>query len=191
MPQNETPAQAKQRLRREAAVVAQGFDAAYLARSDAAILQQVCALPAYRAAHMVFCYISVGGEPDTRALIEKMLAEGKRVCVPRCLPAGVMEARCIASLAEVAPARFGLLEPDETARHILPEEVDLVILPCVSADKEGRRLGNGGGFYDRYMAQLAAPSVCLCRGRLLAQHLPEEAFDRRVDRVVTEDGIWP
>ena len=83
---------------------------------------------------------------------------------------------------------FGIPEPDGTARLLRPREINLMIVPCIAADRQGYRLGHGGGYYDRYLANTTGITVCLCRERLLQANLPHDALDRRVDIVLTEHG---
>ena len=52
----------------------------------AAMTQQLFALPAWRQAGTVFCFVSMRDEPDTTAILQQALVSGKRLCVPRCLP---------------------------------------------------------------------------------------------------------
>lgn len=162
---------------------------AYLRDSDQRITAAVLALKEWKAAKSVFLYLSVGNEPDTHALLARAWQEGKRTAVPRCLKGGVMEAREIASMEGLTPKSFGILEPDETFPLIPPEEIDLVLAPCMAADRTLHRLGHGAGYYDRYLPQVRCPAVCLCRGVFLLEEVPVDGLDVKVDRVVTEDGV--
>lgn len=176
----------KARLRKQIAQQVQGFEQEYLKQSNEAIARSMLALPEFAGAKTIFTYVSIGAEPDTHAIIGAALAAGKRVCVPRCLGGGIMEARQITGLDALRPAPMNLLEPDEDAPLVPPEEIDFVITPCVAASKDNMRLGHGGGYYDRFLAKVNCPVVCLCRGRLLQQSVPTEPFDKPVHRVITE-----
>lgn len=180
----------KAALRKEAAETMAALGEDYHRQSDGAILRALLARPEVRGAEVIFSYVSVGDEPDTRAFIEEMLDAGKAVCVPRCLKGGVMEARRITSLAGLHPAPFGLLEPGEDAPLVEPGEVGLVVAPCVAADRGGGRLGHGAGYYDRFLARVSCPVLCLCRGRLLLEAAPMDEYDRYMDVVITEDGVY-
>lgn len=179
-------AQLRAALRRQAA----GLPSGYLAASDERIYERLVHLPQFLAAQTVFCYVSIGAEPDTRRLLEKALALGKTVCVPRCEGAGQMHARRIESLSALAPGYCNLQEPPVTAPVVPPDKIDLAVVPCVAADKAGYRLGNGGGYYDRYLPVLGGMAVCLCRGRLLQSRLPRTLHDVPIDTVITEEGCW-
>lgn len=161
----------------------------YRQSANNAIADRLFQLPEVQVAQTIFCYVSVGNEVDTHDFINRLLEQNKKVCVPYCLPKGKMLAKQITDLQQVKPVRFGLLEPKETALTIKAEELDLVVLPCVACDKEGRRLGYGGGFYDRYLPQTNCPLVCLCRDTMLLPQLPEENHDWRMPCIVTENQV--
>lgn len=158
--------------------------------SDAGIFSQLKKIPLKKRL-VVFIYVSVKNEPDTREYINYLLSAGHRVCVPLCKGEGIMEARYISSLDELSPAGFGLLEPGADAPFAAPEELDLVIAPCVAADIHGVRLGYGGGYYDRFLPQVSCPVICLCRCEMLQQNLPAQGHDIKVAAVVTENGWLP
>lgn len=179
----------KNALRRRMKAAREGWEAAYRQAADAAIARHVLASEAWRAAGTVFTYVSVGFEVDTRALIKAALREGKRVCAPRCLGKGRMEARAVESPKALVRASYGLLEPAESAAIVPAEEIDLILVPCLAADKSGRRLGYGGGYYDRFLRGAKGTSLCLCRGRALLDAVPQEAHDAPVDGIVTEAGM--
>lgn len=154
--------------------------------SDRAIARALLALPEWQRAGRIFSYVSVRAETDTRGILRAAFAAGKRVAVPMCSSGGQMQAREIASPDVLVPGRFGLPEPDARTPVAPPESIDLVIAPCVAADRRGFRLGRGGGYYDRYLRLVRCPVICVCRGDALMDALPAEAHDVPVDIIVTE-----
>ena len=162
----------------------------YCREADAKIFSIVLGLPEYRNAKKIFCFVGMQAEIQTAGLIEEMLRAGKQVAVPRCAGKGVMHAHVIRSLAELRPGTMGILEPSAEATVLSPEELDLVLLPCVSASRSGERLGYGGGFYDRYLPKTKAFRALLIREHLLSDDIPREAHDQPADAVITEDGIF-
>ena len=179
----------KKQCRSELRQKLRALEAAYVQASDKGIFEKLVQMPQWKNARTVFMYVSMGNEPDTRRLLQEALAAGKRVCVPRCQSGGMMDVQCIDGMHQLAPAAFGLLEPDESAVTVAPQELDLVIAPCVAADRACRRLGNGGGYYDRYLPQVHCPVVCLCRQQLLQNSLPVEDCDAPVDMVLTDEVL--
>jgi len=153
-----------------------------------AILGFVKRLPEYQLATVIFCYLSTTGEPDTRALIEHSLGQGKRVALPRVAGRGVMEALEIFALGGLVPGRYGIPEPPPDSPPLTPETIDLAIVPGLVFDRQGGRLGRGGGYYDRFLAGYSGFSLGLCYSPFLAEALPLGAHDKRVTAVITENG---
>lgn len=180
----------KTALREEAAHIMAGFDEGYLKESDTAIFISLLERHEVATAQTIFCYVSVGTEPGTHGFVKEMLARGKTVLVPRCPVGKQMEARRITSLSQLSETPYGLLEPGEDAPLADPASIDLVVAPCVAAAKDGGRLGHGAAFYDRFLRPLAAPTLCLCRGKLLWDRLPMGEHDIYMDAVLTEDGTY-
>lgn len=159
-------------------------------QSDRLLFKQLRALPEYDAAKKIFAFVGTGAEPDTGALIAAMLAEGKEVAVPLCRSPGEMEAVAIRGLSQLKPGRYGIPEPAPQLPRMEPEAMDLILVPAVCYDREGYRLGRGGGYYDRYLMRTGgAFTVGLCRTALLQEQVPREEHDRKVRAVVTEEAV--
>ncbi len=155
-----------------------------------AIYKQVIAWPIFQASHRMACYVSIGQEVDTHRLIVSALAMGKQVYVPVTRAKGVMHLQEIFGLDELRPVRFGLLEPVYQAEKVVrPDDLDLVIVPGIAFDRQGNRLGFGGGFYDRFLAQCAATCVGLAYGFQVVDGVPTESHDVQMDGLVTEDEV--
>lgn len=176
--------EAKRRLRAWAAERRRALSAAETAEAGRRIQEKVLALPEYRAARTVMVYVSLPGEPDTRGIILDAVEHGKRVLLPRCPDAQRMEAGLFTGFDRLVPGRMGIPEPaDDADPGVAP---DLILVPCVAADREGRRLGHGAGYYDRFLARQNGKKICMCFQALLTERLPTEETDVRMDRVVTE-----
>ncbi|MDR1065637.1 MAG: 5-formyltetrahydrofolate cyclo-ligase [Oscillospiraceae bacterium] len=179
----------KRELRRALAAAVSAFGDEYITASDEAIFGRLTGLPEFTSAKTVLFYYSVGREPDTHRAIELALALGKTVCLPESLPGGVMNARRIRALSELAAARYGIPAPPDSSELVPPEELSLIIVPAAAFDASGRRLGRGGGYYDRYLPRAPAPKLGLSRDALILDRVPAEAFDARVDGVVTDRRV--
>ena len=196
----------KDELRRQIRLRARSMDPEKRAASDRRIAESILGSSLWREAESVFLYISVGTEPDTRGLLIRAFEEGKRVYVPKCLPGPerIMLAVRIRSLEELVPGTLGIPEPlpDSEGRYETAEagELDLMLIPCVTADRSGNRLGHGAGYYDRFLAALAGnlplttgtqhPAlVCLCHEELLARAVPTDERDVRMDFVVPAEPL--
>mgnify|MGYP006274802437 CR=1 FL=1 len=147
-------------------------------------------LPEVRRASCVFVYVSTGPEVGTRHLIADLLDAGKTVAVPVITEAGdgVMFAAPLVSLDELGPGRFGIPAPRDPRRLETP--IDAVLAPCVAVTEDGRRLGAGGGYYDRFLADHAAAfTAALAFEAQLVDDVPFHPHDRRVDAIVTERRV--
>lgn len=179
----------KQLLRRRIKEKITGLDPDYCRQADQRIRQLILNWECFQKAETVFCFVGTDREIHTKPLIQAALDQGKRVAVPKCISKGIMEARQIRSLGELYSGSYGIEEPGEAAGIIGPEEISLALVPCLTCSEDGRRLGYGGGFYDRFLRSVPGPWAVLCRGRLMEAEIPWEAHDLLMDAVIREEGI--
>lgn len=180
----------KQRLRRIIHTLEATLSPRYLAESGRIIAARLQAMPEYRIAGTVFCFAGVRREIDTRPVLQHALSSGKTLCVPLCVGQGIMELRQITGLAQLSPGAYGIPEPPADSPCLQADEVDFAILPCICCDHSGRRLGRGGGYYDRFLAHYRGGAVLLCRERLIREEIPMEPRDIPVPWVLTERGLY-
>ena len=181
---NRTVKEAKAALRTQVLARLSALDEEYLRSSDRKILEQLLALPEFRCAGRLFLYRSVGWEIDTAACIELAQALGKPVALPRILGGGIMDFSAMDSLPEQC---FGIPQPDSKAPALRPQAGELVLVPGLCYDRNGYRLGRGGGYYDRLLADCPAYTVGVCRTRFLLESLPRETHDCAVKILITEE----
>ena len=163
-----------------------------LSRSAARLLLRS---PLWEKARSVALYIAARGEMDTGPLLQAAWQSGKQVLLPRCVmeePAALRFMPC-QGLETLAPGAFGIMEPNippiAGTREIVP---DLIIVPGIAFDRKGVRLGQGGGFYDRYFfrAETAGvPRLGYIYAFQLVDFLPRDSWDMSVDAVCTEESI--
>ena len=143
----------------------------------------VLALPETQMAGTVAAYISVGTEPGTRSLVYALWKRGAYVLLPLLRPDNDLDWASYEGPDSLAAAPRGLLEPTEPPRG--PGAVasaDLVIVPALAVDRSGRRLGRGGGSYDRALARVggAVPTVALLYDDELLEEVPAGPHDQPV-----------
>ncbi|MEU1330257.1 5-formyltetrahydrofolate cyclo-ligase [Streptomyces sp. NPDC005865] len=189
----------KRTLRRDFLAVRSGLTGDDAQKAAAVLAERALELPELAGAHTVAAYVSVGGEPGTRALLDALHARGTRVLLPVLLPDNDLDwggYEGPGSLARVQHrGKMALLEP--SGARLGPDAVltaDAVLLPGLAVDTRGMRLGRGGGSYDRVLARLeraeADPAlVVLLYDSEVVAHLPAEAHDRPVHAVVTPSGV--
>lgn len=163
-------------------------------RSDDAIRATLRSFDVFERASAVLTYVSFGPEVDTRALIEELLAEGRRVAVPRVDRAAHKMAFCeIGSLEELAPGTMNILEPAADAPALtVPEMVrSACLVPGLVFDGAGHRVGYGGGYYDRFLAFYPGHKIGLARTTMLSSNpLPVGENDVPMDFLVSEGSVW-
>ena len=152
-----------------------------------ALFERFLALPQVEAADTVMVFYGTGREPDTVPLIRALLERGKRVALPVVLPHRGMEARQVLDIDQLVPNRIGIPEPDESCPVVGKDEIGVVLVPHLMVDREGYRLGFGGGYYDRWLADFPGFTVCVCRPGRRAERIPREEFDIPVKLVLIEE----
>lgn len=163
--------------------------------SDAAIAANLFSMDVFNKAPLVLTYVSYRSEVDTRALICALLISGKRVAVPRCEPkTHKMSFFEISGLGDLESGAHGILEPKAslTDAVTVPQMVGSVCLvPGLIFDGAGRRIGYGGGYYDRFLAFYPGEKIGLARGsQISGTDLPQGEYDVPLDHIVTENGAW-
>lgn len=166
-------------------------------RLDAAIARRVIMLPAFHKADALFCYRSYGSEVDTAAIIDAALKSGMTVALPRCDTARHQLAwqRVVATTRLVVGA-LGIEEPGPDAAalvHAGEFSHPLALVPGLAFDREGYRIGYGGGYYDRFLPHFPGISIGVVRSPQLLDSLRSlnvlEPHDRPVDLVAWDGGV--
>ena len=152
------------------------------AEADSQLTQRFIQLPAFQEAKTLATYLSMGHEFSTASLIQAALQLGKRVCVPRTYPQGRME------FVEYDPdilekTRFGLLEPNERGQVVDKSEIDLIHVPGLVFQSKDYRIGYGGGYYDRYLADYTGKTVSTIYSIQQKEFQPD-VFDQAVQEVL-------
>lgn len=159
-------------------------------RQASCLAGHVLASPQYASARTVMLYMACGGEIRLDGVMLDVLQSGRRLCLPLCGAPGMMTARLAASPEELRPGAYGVMEPAADCPIVPPEEIDLVLVPGTAFDRRGGRLGQGGGYYDRYLAGTRAFLMGVCHSfALLEGPLPCCGHDVRMHAVATPEGI--
>ena len=153
-----------------------------------AIGARVRSHPTYTAARTVHAYVgALAGEVETWSLLTAVLADGKTLVCPRVAAGGTLEHYRVPRPDDLEPGRRGLVEPaPDPDRRVTPASLDLILVPGVVFDRRGVRLGLGGGYYDRFLAESDAHTMGLAFSLQVVPRVPSEAHDRPVDWLVTE-----
>ncbi len=134
-------------------------------------------------------YVSVNNEVETANLIQFLLDNNKKVSVPNCQNRN-MCFYSINSLDELTVGAFGIPSADiSVCKKCENFDNTLCIVPAVSFDNNGNRLGYGGGYYDRFLSENKLPTIGLCYERCICELIPNESFDIKIDYVLTEQHL--
>ena len=182
----------KQVLRQSIIAAREKLPASERLRLSHGIVATICRLPEYRRAHSVLGYLNFGAELAAELWVQQALADGKRVLLPRVNRSSKhLDMYIVQNLQQdVAPGSWGIREPvvERCSKENAPGTVDFVLLPGVAFTREGARLGYGGGFYDKLLAQMPHRPVLVAGAFALqmVQEIPQEITDRNVGWLVTE-----
>ena len=153
-------------------------------------------MPAFSAGKRVALYLSFDRETDTTALIAAARRRGVRVFVPVVVDRRHGRVRFYPLEGGLEAGEFGIEVPKRTARHMPSRWLDLIVIPLVGVDTSGRRLGMGGGFYDRALEfrrrrrQWPGPRlVGLAFDCQRTESNFSEPWDIRLDSLATESGL--
>ena len=157
---------------------------------DSEIQSRFLTLRQYAKCDTVFTYVSKDLEVDTYAIIRAAWANGKKVAVPKCIEDSKMDFYYIESMDDLEDGSFGVKEPVESkCKKVADLSRGLCIVPGLSFDAEGYRLGYGKGYYDRFLSKFGGETVGLCYSNCIKWKLPHGKYDRAVDVIVTDRYI--
>ena len=175
----------KKALRGEVRARQREMTEAYARSAGDRIQERILASAGYREAGSVLLYLHTALEPATDRILRQALADGKRVYVPKCVGREMLAVR-FNGTEGLRPGAFGIPEPETWAETATADALDLILVPCLAASPDGRRLGHGGGYYDRFLAGKRGKTVCLCFRRMMMENIPMGEQDIWMDEVVTE-----
>jgi 5-formyltetrahydrofolate cyclo-ligase len=137
----------------------------------------------YRSAKTIYGYLPYNQEVRTVPMLEKAIADGKKVAVPKVY-GDEMKFIYLDDLSAVEKGYAGIPEPVADG-PVADDETALVLMPGLAFDRDGHRIGYGGGFYDKFLAQEPNhPTLALCYDFQMLPKLQTEEFDIPVDQVL-------
>ncbi len=176
-------AAAKAALRQRMRAGRARLTAAQRAAAATVLRDVVLALPQTEMAGTVAAYYSLPSEPDTHGLIYALWKRGSYVLLPLLRPDNDLDWASYEGPDSLRPGPRGLAEPSEPPRGVTAiARADLVLVPALAVDRQGWRLGRGGGSYDRALARVGplVPTVALLYDGELLDEVPAGPLDQRV-----------
>lgn len=173
----------KKTLRKKIREQKQAMTPAQIEKASETLVQMFLETEQYRQAKTLYGYLPYNQEVRTVPILEQALADGKKVAVPKVY-GDKMKFIYLTDLTQVACGYYGIPEPVADG----PEGDDptaLVLMPGLAFDREGHRIGYGGGYYDRFLKdEPQHPTIALCYAFQMVEDLPTEEFDVPVDYVL-------
>jgi len=176
---------AKRALRAELRQRRGDRDPAELARWGELLAAHAAALPG----RTLTGFVGTGGEVPTLPLLDALVVEGRRVLLPVTLEDMTLDWADYTGPGDLAPARLGLLEP--TGPRLGPAAIadaEAILVPALAVDRAGRRLGQGGGCYDRALPHATGRVIAVVADDEVLDAVPTEPHDLPVDAVLTPAG---
>ena len=153
------------------------------------ILKSLIELNELKNAEKICIYVSKGSEADTFSIIEQIISMDKLVYAPKSdIKSNLMTFYRLDCLNELSPGAFSVLEPsDKNEKYVFSYKSDICIVPALSFDKKGFRLGYGKGYYDRFLKDFLGVKIGICFDEFITDSLPKFDTDIAVDMIVTEN----
>jgi len=179
--------EAKAQLRRESRSRLRAVPAEVLAAAAERMIARLVDRPEWSAARTVMLFAPMPEEPDVWPLADRVLKEGRMLALPRFdVARGEYQAAVVRNLArEVIRGSFGIREPASECPVWPVNELDFVLVPGLSFDARGRRLGRGKGYYDRLLGSVGGTACGVAMDWQVLPDIPVEPHDRGVDCILT------
>lgn len=189
---NSDVAQRKAIVRREMRARLETLTPAARALASFQLCEAIRSSSLWQQAKAVLLFAPLPNEPDIWPLVEASVAEGKITSLPRFVveSSRYLACRITHSVEDVQTGKFAIREPKESCTPLVLATIDLILVPGVAFDREGRRLGRGRGFYDRMLEETHRGTRCgVSFAEQLHERLPAEPHDIVMHYVATPEGL--
>jgi 5-formyltetrahydrofolate cyclo-ligase len=156
--------------------------------ADKKIFNYITQSSQYSDAEKILIFVTMGSEIDTLPVIGDALSRGKTVAVPFC-DGSDLRFRVIDSLDCLSVDKRGIPTAKSGCPYLTDFSSSLCIVPALTVDRKGYRIGYGGGYYDRFLAEnTETEAVAVCYGDSVCNCLPTDKWDVPVNTIITEGG---
>lgn len=152
------------------------------------IMNKILSSSSYKTSKNIFVYMSFKSEVDTRSFIDTALNENKNIYLPAVTQNKIMLCCLVKDISTLKHDKFKILSPNpDECEHIDPDDLDLIIVPGVAYDKSNKRMGYGGGYYDRFLptakkAKIISPAFDI----QIYDYIPTDKTDFEIPEIITE-----
>ncbi len=166
-----------------------GMSAAERARLSKAACEALVRLPTFQSADCILAYMAMPHECDPASAVYAAWKGGKKVAFPVCEEDYGLSVYLPAGADAFVRGKYGIMEPDRRRSvRLSPKQIDCAIVPGLAFDETGARLGQGAGYYDRFLRECGAYLIGLAFPGQLVERVPVLKHDRAVDAVITAQG---
>lgn len=155
------------------------------------LIRQLVSSDLWKQAGTIGVTVSSGFEWDTEPIIEQGWKEGKTIVVPKCTPRNrQLDFYHLENFDQLEDSFYNLREPNpDVTTKVDKQAIDVLIVPGLLYDKRGYRIGFGGGYYDRFLADFPNKTVSVFYSEQLLDEVPNELYDLPVQALLTEKGF--
>ena len=176
--------QDKRTLRKQIRETKRQFSDKELEELSLPIISRLLSHPVIVGSKTILMYYSLPDEVNTHHAVNKLIASGKTVLLPRVVDGENMEIRVYRSPDDLAPGRYGIMEPTGKT-YTRYEDIDVAVVPGMAFDQYGHRLGRGKGYYDRFLPKAShAYKIGVCFDFQKQETIPTDANDITMDCVL-------
>ena len=178
----------KRSARREMRLKLESLTGAARLNATRSVMKQVQRNSLFKTARVVGFYAAIDWEIDLQELSQLCLDSQRPVALPRWNASqSQFEFAVVDALKQLQPGRYGIIEPEAECRALLPQELELVLVPGLAFSRKGDRLGRGAGYYDRLLKHSRGTRWGVCHAFQLVSDIPRQEWDVRMDAVITPD----
>lgn len=183
---------AKKQLRKVMKQMLSELSSDTVGEKSAIIISKVAQLPEWKRAKTIGVTYPIQKEVNTIPLIEQGWKEGKIVALPKIDPkTNKMDFYQIDDFSKLEKNRFGIFEPkEEEALKVEKRNIDFLVIPCLAFDEHCFRLGYGGGYYDRYLADYDGLTCGICFECQRIAQIPVGRYDIPLKMIITEENTY-
>lgn len=182
--------ESKKQLRKKVLAKRKELSESYYQDANQIIVDKLLEHPEFKKAKSLFLFMPMPYEFNTKPVIKAAHEAGKITGIPRVAGPGDMRIHEYAPGDKLISGPYNIEEPASSAKELGPADIDLVIMPCVTCNNKGERLGYGGGFYDRFLKEFKGTSLLPFYSRLQVEDIPTDQYDQKIDIIMTEKGTF-
>lgn len=164
------------------------YDNKNLSEFSDTIIKKLEKLEIFQDAKNIMFYIPIKNEVNTIPIIKKYI-KTKQISLPKIKNDKKIHAHLLKSFESLKIGKYDIEEPNDESTEINPKKLDIIIIPGISFDKKGLRIGYGKGYYDEFLKSTKAKKIALAYDFQIHENIQGEIHDEKVDLIITEKSI--